>query len=442
MNGGATLLGLYGFYLELTAAQLIVMVRVRRRRFFLPRLLLMLAVGVGIYWMPMLRIGFFGVSFILIMIYSALGAAFAYKTSAINVAFCTLAAYAMQHIASDCHIIFLSFAEGAPVAVDVAMHVLIFVTVYLLLALVFVWRSPVYEVRREKLPALIVCLLILVITCVLADLENVFGGETVLYRVYSVMSCIFALGTQYGMTRSGSLNAAAEKLSREKAVLDGMLIQEKKQHELSAETIDAINMKCHDLKHRISLLRDAGGNADEIFGDIERSVMVYGDIAKTGDPALDIVLTEKHLLCEKYGISFTYVAEKGALDGVDAVDVSVLLGNALDNAIECAVKEPEDGRVIRMNISSAAGFVRISVENGCTHPPEFVNGLPKTTKKNADEHGYGMRSIVMIAEKYGGKAVASCEGGVFSLGVVLARRSEAGVSRTAADGLCADAQAG
>lgn len=429
-----TALGLYMFYLELLAAQLMTMRRVARRKFFPLRMILALVVALPFRWLPILHIGFFGISFIMITVYAAFAAAFMYDTNALHIIFCTLAAFAMQHIASSIVFIMQMYITDAPAVVESVMHIVIFAAAYLVLFLAFGLRGSDYEVGREKLPAIVICSLILVITCLMNDLVELFGGWTVLYRVYAVICCIFALGTQYGMMRSGGLESEARRLENEKATVNGMLLQEKKQHELSAETIEMINLKCHDLKKQISVLRGMGGEeAEKQLRDIERSVMIYGDIAKTGDPALDIVLTEKSLLCEKRGVRFTYIADgASSLGFMEAADIAAFFGNALDNAIERASVEPEDKRVVRMNISRMGDIMRVRVENYCSEPLKFERGLPVTTKEDKRYHGYGTRSIVRIAEKYGGTVVMEQSDGMFRLGAALPIASEADKERTSA----------
>ena len=65
-------------------------------------------------------------------------------------------------------------------------------------------------------------------------------------------------------------------------------------------------------------------------------------------------------------------------------------------------------------------MVSIHVENYYDDKEEiiFENGLPKT-KKDKNYHGFGMRSIKMICEKYGGSVLASAEDGIFNLDMII-----------------------
>ena len=55
---------------------------------------------------------------------------------------------------------------------------------------------------------------------------------------------------------------------------------------------------------------------------------------------LDIILSEKNLLCEKYQIKFSYMIDGEKLTGIKSGDIAAIFGNALDNAIECAAELP------------------------------------------------------------------------------------------------------
>ena len=115
----------------------------------------------------------------------------------------------------------------------------------------------------------------------------------------------------------------------------------------SAENVDLINRKCHDLKHQIAALRRISDRREreESIQALEQSVMIYDSVVKTGNDILDTVLTEKSLLCESRGITLTCVADGDCLDFMDGVDIYTIFGNALDNAIESVtpLDDPRSG---------------------------------------------------------------------------------------------------
>lgn len=96
-------------------------------------------------------------------------------------------------------------------------------------------------------------------------------------------------------------------------------------------------------------------------------------------------------------------------------DLSILIGNALDNAIESVEKISDpDKRLIHVSVNRQKGFLRIRVENCYEGDIRFVAGLP-STRKDARYHGYGMKSIRSVVEKYNGSMTVKAEDGWFEL---------------------------
>lgn len=235
-------------------------------------------------------------------------------------------------------------------------------------------------------------------------------------HIVRVLLCLFFVALPFMI--SAILRSKAEKQKLEQMIVDG-----EKQRRLSQENIDAINHKCHDLKYQVAALKQlaAEGGSTKAYTDavnaLEKDVMIYDAIAKTGYGGIDILLTEKSLLCEKKGICFTYMVDGENLKFMDEVDLYILLGNALDNAIEAVSDADAEHRIISMKVFNRGYMVMITVENYCAVPPRMVNGLPETTKKDSLNHGFGTKSIVGIAEKYGGSVKFSVENNRFVLNV-------------------------
>lgn len=72
-------------------------------------------------------------------------------------------------------------------------------------------------------------------------------------------------------------------------------------------------------------------------------------------------------------------------------------------------------RSINLTVKREAGLVSIREDNFFEGELHFEDGLPRTTKSDRSNHGFGMRSIRRCAEEYGGELRVRAEGGVFSL---------------------------
>lgn len=154
-----------------------------------------------------------------------------------------------------------------------------------------------------------------------------------------------------------------------------MLRQSQENQKLSQETINIINIKCHDLKYRLTQIpRTSDSDQREYIRDVSDALTIYENTYQTGNEALDLVLTEKSLICSQYQIKLSCMVDGTALAFLKSPDIYALFGNLMDNAIESVLKEPdEDKRIISL-----------------------------TTKEDKSFHGFGVRSIRYIVEKYKG----------------------------------------
>lgn len=207
----------------------------------------------------------------------------------------------------------------------------------------------------------------------------------------------------------------------EKDLYAQMLSQADRYRRQSSENIEAINIKYHDLKYRLAALREGESNEERnrLIADLERDLNIYGARADTGNSTLDVVLTEKGLLCNNYKIKFLTNINAAGLSVLHKGDLYVLMGNALDNAIEAVKGAAEEKRIISLDIASRGDMVSICVENYCEVPPKIVNGLPQTTKDDKINHGFGVRSMRNIVETYGGQLYIDCGEHSFRLSVFL-----------------------
>ena len=193
-------------------------------------------------------------------------------------------------------------------------------------------------------------------------------------------------------------------------------------YQISKKSVDMVNQKYHDLKHQINLLRAEFDSKDALvyLDKMEREIESYEAQNKTGNKILDTILTGKSLYCQQNDIKLTVVADGSLLNFMDIMDVSALFGNALDNAIESvsAIQDKEK-RLIHLTVSRDKGFVRIRMENCYGGELDFENGLPQTTKKDRNYHGYGLKSMRSTVQKYNGSVRVDAKDGWFELRILI-----------------------
>lgn len=354
------------------------------------------------------------------------------KASWKELLFAAIGAYAAQHVMFCLEQIVrvLTGYVGEAIGVNTAMPWLLRELAVLLPFIAFgvllnrwLVRPMVGRLQDADFRMGIVSAVILVVSVVLATLlrRTAAADDMVLNlicQLYEAISCSLGLAMQFSL-------AYRYRLAYDNGVLERLLHEEYRLHRMSKEAIDTINMKSHDLKYRIrTLRRNAADNDADLhreLGELDDSVTTYDSMVVTGNDAVDLIMSEKSLICQQRGISFTYVVDGGQLSFMSPPDVCSLIGNALDNAIEHVMQEPAEHRIISMNVSRTGGMVLFHVENDCSVPPTFRDGLPVTTKRDDRYHGFGTRSIRYVCERYGGEVSMRAEHGKFILDVLFTR---------------------
>ena len=236
-----------------------------------------------------------------------------------------------------------------------------------------------------------------------------------LFNIVLQFYCITLLYLQSALFKKSSMRKELETIQL-------LWHQQKGQYQLSKETIELINHKCHDLKHQVQAIRVVKDEKERetYLEKIEKSVQIYSAIVRTGNEILDTILTEKSLICENSGIHINCVADGSLLAFMNPVDLYTLFGNALDNAIEAVRKlESKEKRVIDIMLYERQSFLMLQIVNPMCGEVKFEDGLPLTTKAKNGYHGYGMKSMLHTIQKYEGHLTTEVKNGCFYFNVML-----------------------
>ena len=196
-------------------------------------------------------------------------------------------------------------------------------------------------------------------------------------------------------------------MSNEMAIMQEALRHSQKQYDLQKENIKLINLKCHDLKHQINEYALKGKINQEFVKEIQETISIYDANINTGNDVLDIILTEKSLLCNEKGIVLTCMVSQCDLSFIKEGELYSFFGNILDNAINAvSLINNKEKRCIGVNVHQIEKFIAIKVDNYFSGEIDLSSdGLP-ITKKDTNYHGFGMQSIKMIVEKYNGDFIS------------------------------------
>lgn len=346
--------------------------------------------------------------------------------------FCTVAGYSMQHLASVLYDIVITvgrFDGGAQMYSDTAassinpFSLLIFVQVYALVywALFHLLGSKI--TRNEDLtiksPSLLMLLTLTVLVEIVLNAFVIYRKLDSLDMVYYTAAAITNVICSLSVLLIQFELLLRKTLENELDVVYQMWHQEQKQFHITKETIDLINMKCHDMKHQIHSISKAAAIDPETMRGIEETISIYDSIVKTGNQALDIIIAEKSLYCAKNNVFISYMIDGEKLNFMTDTDVYSLFGNLLDNAIQGVLKLERDKRVIGITIKAEGELLSVNSHNYYSGEVQMTDGLPVTGSGDSDYHGFGVKSMVMIVEKYGGSISFDARDQVFNLNILF-----------------------
>lgn len=324
-----------------------------------------------------------------------------------EVLFAGVCGYATEHMAFAITTIFVELT-GVSFSPVVEFFVVRFFP-YIIMAAIIYWgiirkNAGKGEMKNRDIRMVLLALAILLTAIIISVLVDQVGAgnsrllQNVFCKLYAFICSMLAIFMAYFMSRQN-------RILRENEIMENMLHNMSEQQKLSRETINIINIKCHDLKYRISKISqiEDAGHQKEYIESVKGALAIYDNIFQTGNEALDLVLTEKSLLCSEYNIKLSSMVDGSVLNFMNTTDVYALFGNLLDNAIECVMKETdEEKRIISLSVNRKNQGSYIHAENYCNEPVVFEDGLPVTTKKDKDYHGFGVRSIRYLVDKYKG----------------------------------------
>ena len=217
------------------------------------------------------------------------------------------------------------------------------------------------------------------------------------------------------------------RVRKELEAVQNVLQNQYVQYKQSRESIELINYKYHDLKHQIAFLRNEEDpeKREAFLNRMEEEIRQYEAQNKTGNKVLDTVLTTKSLYCAKHGITFTCVADGTLLDFMDVMDICSIFGNALDNAIECELKiADKEKRLIHVTVSKQKQFLILRFENYYEEALLYQEGKLVTTKKDKENHGYGLKSIRYTVNKYDGAVSIDTNENWFELKILIPMKTK------------------
>ena len=429
----------YTFMLALFAAESMLLLRLPRKPHFCLRMavsLLTLLLVATVY--PVIENNAFtnSLMFGCFFVVSVLLAKFCYHITWNSCLFCTVAGYSFQHIASIlCNILVVlgGFGQSAslyssePASFNYLQTVMClecYLLVYFLSYHFFVKKldkNSDISITQPSLFGLIILMLVveIILNAIVIERQNQSPDWVYFFSACATnMLCTLCVL----MVLFGQL--LRRNLENELDIVRQLRKLEKRQYDISRETIDMINIKCHDMKHQIRHLRHSGTVTNEALQEIEQRIGIYDSIVKTGSDALDIILAEKSFFCQKNGVSVNCIVDGERLRFMSEADIYSLFGNLLDNAIHSVMQLEEERRVVSLTVKCRGQLLSVNIHNPYIGTLKMENGIPQTTSNDQNTHGFGIKSVMMTVQKYGGSISFQTDDQIFNVNLLFPLSSD------------------
>lgn len=383
------------------------------------------------------------IMFLILFTCCAISLYFVYNISIQNIFLISITAYTSQHLAYQAYNVlttFLSIEEklsfisygDIPLNVNItylniisfSILLIVYVIIYTIVFVIFNERINKDEAKISNFSIVLISGLILLIDIIINSIiiySDKFKGKevSIIICVYNILCCLMVLFLLFNI-----LNI--KQLKTELTITSQLLNKAEEQYKQNKENVDLINIKCHDLKHQIRNFGNKANISNETVKELENIINIYDSNIKTNNDALDLILTEKSLLCQKKNINLKCFADCSKLNFITEADLYSLFGNMIDNAIEAVTKiEDVNKRSISLIVRNALSCTSIFISN--YYQGKIIldnNGMPKTTKANNGYHGYGLKSIKLIVDKYDGDFKIDIKDSIFMIQILFTEQKQ------------------
>lgn len=176
-------------------------------------------------------------------------------------------------------------------------------------------------------------------------------------------------------------------------------------YELLREQNENSRVLIHDITKHLNTIKqlynDNNSNISQYISEIVEDFKLNNPIDYCNNPIINLITYRYYELCQKNNITFTISVKNAYLNFMQDHDITAILDNLLENAVEAAKKSNEkfiDFSICSRNIN----FIVIKVSNSCDRKPNYKNGIFVSTKSSPSLHGIGTVSIKRVVEKYNG----------------------------------------
>ncbi len=253
--------------------------------------------------------------------------------------------------------------------------------------------------------------------------EDVYAYASLQFLVSRYFMLFGACYVSYVALRVLQTSSRRAQLEEALKYADKNLLAQKKQYDSLAAHMDEMKKARHDLRQHLAVMQSY------LDKDDKAGLREYIDIYKNELPpdtlelycrndVVNAVVCYYAAQARDHKIRFDARVDYPKDCQVSATDITVLLGNLLENALEACIRETGELKYIKLRVKQrGSAALLILVDNPCSHPVRFDGQIPLSSKRKGA--GIGVSSVQEIAARYDGETRFEQRDNVFCASIFL-----------------------
>lgn len=193
------------------------------------------------------------------------------------------------------------------------------------------------------------------------------------------------------------------------------------------DILTTIKGQRHDMNNHLNtiygLMETENFNEAKIYiSNLNQSISFINEIIETNNPTISSLLNIKNSRAIKNKIKFKLEINIPRNINIKDVDISIVLNNLIDNALEACEAVDENKRLIDLKMNIKDSYLIIMIKNSKDQNVKVEMEsifADYTTKENHGNHGLGLKNVKLIVDKYDGLINIKDEGDMFAVNVAL-----------------------
>ena len=196
-------------------------------------------------------------------------------------------------------------------------------------------------------------------------------------------------------------------------------------YEKVEESQNQIRRLYHDMNnhlYNIQMMNKSSEDASDYIVSLQNELKEARKTRVSGNSLFDIIVDEKMNICKNKGIEFDIDADSKNTGFIKNIDMSSILANILDNAIEACDKMTSNKKYIKLTSMWADDMFVIICENSKENEVKKIGDRFITDKLNKSEHGIGIKSVEKSVKNYDGNMMIFCDDSLFKVKIMIPKK--------------------